>query len=180
MEKVNKLSQNNVYVPEDVHFVELESHNAADVQALKNVAKYWKHSIYTDSVYNSLLDKSKSDKSICERKFYSLTTQQSGFELLDDEKILGISEVMVRRNPSEIYLCYIEADPKYIYEQTREYKRIGTAMLDSLKKLYSKITLNARDTYAVKKFYLKNDFLVSLGGPTHFVWYKNIFDNFMK
>ena len=154
---VQKLDSNKKYKSEPVNFVEIDSKNYSDVQALGKISKYWPNSFYSSAFYDTALQKYKGNNYFNIYKLYALTSQQDHFEKLDDERILGLVEVVQpSKNTPKIFVSHIETNPQYLYSKDSEYTGIGSAMLESLQKLYYRIDLIARKSKTVSNFYIKN------------------------
>ena len=148
------------YVPENVSFVEINPYSNKDVEVMDSISKSWKKAKYcydykntVEMIHYGLMGGDKI-------KVYDLTSQLDDFEYLDSKKILGFADVTYNKN--EMHLKFLETNPKYVHNPNKktQYKRVGTAMLDSLKGLcvgpYNCIKLDSVNDS--RKFYEKNDF----------------------
>lgn len=175
-----KYKVNNNNKQEPAYFVEIDPYNREDARAFEKLDKYWRNALYTSGVYDTVAEKYAKNINYKNYKVYALTSQDSNFQYLDDDKILGFAEVIEGvNNNSKIYLNHIEGNPEHIYKTKREISGIGTAMLNGLKDIYNRIDLIARKSKTVKNFYMKNDFTELPPDSGYFIWIKDIFKNFM-
>lgn len=154
---VKKIASNlDEYVPVKSSFIEIDSNNLNDVKAVSNIAKYWENEKYASNIdyVVQTLNKTGNDG---RTKVFAISSQENGLEKLDDEKILGITEIEKLTNGLNV--MYLQVKPDYIYKQPRVYKHIGTEILNCLKNYYEEpITLNSERSFAVRKFYENNGF----------------------
>ena len=169
------------YCDKKVNFVEIDTANAGDVVAIRNIAKYWRNSLYVDCICDTAMQKYNGNDYFKPYKLYAMTLQKDELEKLDDKKILGIVEIIKpHESKSSINLHHIEVNPEYIYSQNSKYKGIGTAMIKSLQDMYYQINLISRRTKSVKNFYKKNNFTEYPPESGIFIWSKDIFLNFIN
>ncbi len=145
------------FKPHKVSFVEIEPSNENDIKALGRASYYWaENEHYASNIYTDALGL-RNDKSWQDRvKIFVVTEQKDHFEKLDDEKILGLTEI-VKQKPKEFHISYIQVDPRNVYSLEPLFKKVGTKILDSIKAFSDRITLNP-DSRGAEKFYEKNDF----------------------
>ena len=88
---------------------------------------------------------------------YMATSQMQNFDKLDKNKILGLAQM--RDGDSYIdYLRYFQVKPDLKYgTKNREYKHIGSAMIDSIKKIYNE-TIVLISSLSATGFYEKQGF----------------------
>ena len=68
--------------------------------------------------------------------FYALTTQKDSFENLNPHAILGLAELTPLEDNNEVYIDYLVVAPdKKSFEPYSTYQKIGTAILDIIKKI---------------------------------------------
>ena len=165
-------------------FVELDPKNFNDLEMLNKINQTWRGD-YTDTIYNSAFCSSVMPH--LKMKYYVLTTQQDTFSKLDDKKVLGVVELNKLKDINRIE--FLQVNPNYIVGKPKSwiaklfssddnkkstsplFKRVGSAILESLKK----ITDKPLDLISVKNatgFYKKNGFSRSLFDPEYFIWRK--------
>lgn len=140
------------FLPSEVSFIELDTNKWRDRRALRKISKKWEHSL-ADNIYRS----QKSDKKL---RIFALTEQQSNFEKLDAEKVLGLTQLQ-DSEPNVHYIDYLQTKPVYTANNPdREYKDIGRRILDNLKNIFRKDTLKLSSLYedGIIDFYIKNNF----------------------
>lgn len=154
--QVYKKAQNNEYKKTKVSFVKMNPKDDKDIETLDNIQKYWDYDKYAPNIYNFALKIRKNELPQKRFKIYALTTQNTDFENLDDRNILGA--VLGETTKKDfLYIDYLQVNPKYIYYPDTDYKRNGSAILDSLKTHYSEIMLKPTKG-STEKFYEKNGF----------------------
>lgn len=166
------MPQTKTYYPAKVSFVEIESDNPKDTKALYEAANFWIDEKYANNIAytSSLLNTKRLDKN--KNKIYAITSQNTNFKELDENKILAMAEIEAADKPI-IELSHIQVKPEIIYAiEKPEYKHIGTGMLNALKSLYSGIKLTAADSQSVINFYLKNKFSRLEPNSNKFLWKK--------
>ena len=144
------------YQDEPTSFAEIDCYNERDMEALKNLSEAWDGALFIQNIY---LDAQRaSDENYTgKNKFYIITEQKDYFDYLDYKKILAICEINEYKD-KEVYLDYIEADPKAVCNPFSKYKKIGTALLTCLKHYYNKIRLMSLPYESVLSFYKRNSF----------------------
>lgn len=159
------------YFSEQVSFVRIEPQNSSDIKALEQVSKFWIYGGFAKNVYYmacAIRNKSKYYKN---HEVYALTSQNDNFEKLDSRKILGVAGTCPE-NKDKLFIEYIQANPQEIYAIEPEYRGIGSAILDSLKNLFSKIYCYPSNTDSVINFYTKNGFQKKQNALNHYFWEK--------
>ncbi|GEM_PF-847577 len=165
------------YVPAKVSFVEIDSYNREDIFALEDVARYWVNGKFATNFVTTAKWKTIGNGN--NRKIYALTAQNKSHGKLNYDDILGLAEVC-ENSKHDIYLNYLQAKPDIIYSQNREYKGIGSGILNSLKNLYDKISLNSLCEKSVKNFYFKNNFKLTRPDVNQFEWHRGIMSYIKK
>ena len=161
--KTSKYS--NVHVP----FVKIDRNNKTDMKALEYAAEYWEHDKYAQNIYYDAITMQRNDKS----SIYALTSQFFDIERhLDPEKILGLIHVRPIEGDG-LFIEHIQVNPEYIYNREPKHKGIGSAILNSLKTMCSKIMCFPATEKSVKNFYKKNGFIEIGEGTNCYVWDKN-------
>ena len=109
---------------------------------------------------------------------YALTEQKEDFDRLNPLKILGIAEMREDNfRPKFKQLHYLQVKPGVINVNNsgrKFYKYTGTAILNSLKKIYKNISLFSFENKNVKQFYEKNGFIEDFMGKNHYIWSTNL------
>lgn len=158
--QIKELS-NKKYVPLDVAFVELEPHNKNDLNTLYEIKDEW-NGLFEYLIYN-----------------YALTTQKDSFELMDYKKILGIVQFNKTDTTNEIE--FIQTNPLYITKsrnffskifQKKTYKKIGSAMVNSLKNLSDK-SIKLYSIENAEEFYKKLGFIKKYPDKNIYFWNKS-------
>ncbi len=132
-------------------FVQLEPQLCPkDLDALEHIAKYWENDKYVNNIYYHASTQARAN-------FYVLTSQNYNYEHLDPEMILGAAEI-TEKSAKKCFLDYIQVKPNYVYDYCPQFKGVGSAILNSVKKLYNQIKLRPSQTESVLKFYARNGF----------------------
>ncbi len=181
---VKKLNENQ-YKDFQASFVELNPKDKADLDMLNKIQMTWRGD-FTDTIFNSAFCSSVLDDD--KKKFYALTSQQDSFDKLDYKKVLGVVEMNKCENTNRIE--FLQVNPDYITVKPKSwlsklfskntnsneklpfFKRVGAAILDSLKKHTDK-SLDLISVDSATGFYKKNGFSrKSLFYPAYFIWSK--------
>ena len=86
------------------------------------------------------------------------TKQNSNYEKLNYEDILSLCQIS-KENPQQYCIEHLETKPGYQQEnRDREYKRIGSRTLHSLKKAFYDKSISVNYLYTRIEFYMKNGF----------------------
>lgn len=174
---VGKLER-KTYNQVDVSFVEINPLNRDDIYALSEIAKYWENDKFAMNIKESaeMILKDKSPDGI---KIYALTSQGDSFEKLNPDKVLGVIETE-DVSPLNIHINRFQTKPEYVYDYNPEYKGVGTAILNSLKERFNKMTAISMPDQSVRRFYERNGFYESLKGSNFYTWYKDYFADIFK
>lgn len=159
--KVKKLNpEDSRFHDEEVSFVELDTDNPNDLQTLYDLSLDWPSEklVYGARVnFMNKINGFHSDPLLF--KTYALTKQKDGFDELKSQEILGITQV--HEYPGNLWIDRLVVDTMQQNESPfKEYKYVGTAILDTLKNLYSKdnaISLESMPN--TTEFYEKNEFV---------------------
>ena len=172
--QIKELS-NKKYVPLDVAFVELEPHNKNDLNTLYEIKDEW-NGLFEYLIYNYAFESSIIKNN---RQFYALTTQKNSFELMDYKKILGIVQFNKTDTTNEIE--FIQTNPLYItksrnffqkFFKKKTYKKIGSAMVNSLKNLSDK-SIKLYSIKNAEEFYKKLGFIKKYPDKNIYFWNKS-------
>ena len=139
------------YAPDMVHFVEINPQNKKDIKALKKVAQIWDRKSYANRIYQN----AKSKPNL---KTYILTRQDSDYEILEHDNILGLCQLS-KGNYDVFCIEHLQTKPEYQVEnKNREYKKIGSRIIHSLKKVFYDKTLKVNYLFDKIPFYIDNGF----------------------
>ena len=166
--KLGRLAENgSKYVTEYASLVKIEPKNARDIDALENAIFYWEDEKFASNIFHAACAMRNDSKYYINHDVYALTSQKHIFEDLDDTKILGLIHLSPIANGT--FIEHIQTKPELIYGNAPEYKGVGTAILNSIKRLTSKISCFPAKEKSAKDFYKKNGFV-----EYHqcYVWYK--------
>ena len=159
------------YKDEIVSCIQIDPQNKFDIDALENIAKYWADGHFVTNIYHVACAMRDDSKYYKYNQIFAVTKQKDNFENLNSDRILGLVHVSPL-NENSLFIEHIEADPEIISKTNREYKGIGTAILNYLKTITNKITCFPSSSKTVKKFYFKNDFVEYPPHSNMFIWYK--------
>lgn len=169
---VKKLNPNTArYRKNNISFVEFDPQNEHDLITLYRTAKAWKGANFAlpiaeagELIAHKVISPNKN-------KIYILTSQQDSFDKLHTEYILGMAHLNnSSRNSSE--LAHFQVDPKQKYgSKNREYKQIGTAMLNELKNL-CKNSLRLFSSTSATGFYERQGFEEIDEAMLEYIWRK--------
>ena len=160
------------YEDKDVSFVELNPYSDQDIKTLENISQDWTAGIFAENIHSDAKKIYDSDDELYTQssKFYAITSQKNNLDSLDSNKILAICEL--KEENKNGFLHYIQVNPDVIYNPYFEYKRLGSAMLDTLKSYYDKIELYSFPSELVLDFYKRNKFRVYKNGKYYMHWEK--------
>jgi hypothetical protein len=134
-----------------VNFVEINSQNEKDIKALKKVAQTWSEKCFANQIY-------KNAKSKPNLMTYALTKQKSDYENLEYKNVLGLCQLSKEMN-GVMSIEYLQTKPEFqIENKNREYKKIGSRVLHSLKKVFHDKTLRVNYLFEKITFYMDNGF----------------------
>ena len=142
-------------------FVELDPKNNIDVNSISDVSANW--GFFDSLAYDVFDDMERINKNLIrykeDSKFYAMTLQQSNFEELEPEKVLGVTEVS-KKDESTIKINYLQVDPSNTRNKaSAKFKRLGTNFLNYIKTIYPNDDIYLRSTDSAKKFYKFNGFV---------------------
>lgn len=135
-------------------FVELNPYNENDLNAACELNDYWGFmETYAFQIFDSM--ERINRRFLCyneNSKFYAITLQKNEFDNIDHKKILGITEIV--ESDDKISIKFLQVDPMNKWgEPFAKFKHIGTAIIDSLKSIYKKSSIELRSTNSAMKFY---------------------------
>lgn len=139
------------FVPQSVSFVEFNHKDRHDIRTLRKVSKSWTGASYARNIYQYA--KTKPDK-----RTFAITKQEDHFEKLEPDKILSLCQ-LAREDYKNYCIEFLETKPEYQQEnKSREYKRIGSRTLHSLKKRFYDKTIKVNYLFTKIEFYMNNGF----------------------
>ena len=156
---IKQLDKNGCYKDLPANFVELDINSELDLKTLSKVNENWKQGDnFAKLIYNSFYHYHNIRKKSKKGKFYALTSQQGDFKELDENKILGITQIY-KNNRKSIEIESLQTNPKYIYGvKNRKIKHIGEAIIQSLKENFNNCDILLFSTKAGKPLYEKMGF----------------------
>ena len=170
VKKLDKKTNKFLICP--VNFVKIDAVNRLDLEAIDNVANNWENAKYIQPIATSahwLNEGSRNNVDI-----YAITTQQSDYGKLDYDKILCMAEMRDDNDyPKYKRLFYIQVKPNAInvnQKDNKNFKYIGSAMLDSLKQICKNICLYTEKDENIVNFYKRNGFTEYFSGSKFFRW----------
>lgn len=141
-----------------VSFIELKNTEGADRTAIKELEKNWgdRKGFVEQIAQHVEADYFWKNN---DRRYFALTLQREQLDQPIADKILGIAEIE-NKNKKNIGLTYLQVHPDNRFSSSdRTYYCVGTAMLNSLKKLFPQKNISLVTTEFARKFYRKNGFL---------------------
>ncbi len=147
----------NVYknCPKKVAFVEINPAQKGDVATMHKTAIKWDKIGGDGFAY----DICKAINNGVKDRFFVLTTQSDNFDKLDHNQILSMAQVKTEKE-GESFVEYLQVDPEnFRTAENPEFRLIGTAMLNSLKKIFYNKSILLDSVRNAISFYLKNGFV---------------------
>lgn len=172
--KIGKLADNK-YIDESISFIKLDPFNHNDITALKDCSQYWVNGGFALNIYYALCAIKEKSKFYIDHNVYGLTSQKSDFDNLNSRNILGL----VHTSPyldSPLFIEHIQTNPEFLGIKKPEYKGIGTAILNSLKKISDQISCFPASGKSVKDFYKKNGFKKQPNSSNFYTWERDKYD----
>lgn len=168
MTKIKKLNKNkNRYIPQKVAFIKFDLNTIEDKKALKNMDSEWPYT-FARSINKSILKQKDAE-------VYALTLQNDSFEKIETNKILGLAEIVAIEDTDSHFLEYMQIHPDYAYKKglfQRDYKNIGTALLNSIKKLDFIKKISTNSLFSAIDFYKTNCFDINKDNGYELIWEK--------
>ena len=160
--------KSHLYTDAKASLVEFEPENSSDMMAIISTVKEWKEQLFAGAIAQraSYIAHGILNKDI--NHIYLLTTQQTNLDKIKPGKILGMAHIS--RGPGTNELEFFQVNPKLKHGATkREYKHIGTGILNSLKELY-KSPIELTSSYQAAEFYEKQGFKITDRDILKFRW----------
>ena len=139
-----------------VSFIKIDPQNPQDIEALERASKEWIYGNFTTNMYHTACAIRNGSKYYNNHGVYGLTSQETDFEKLDSNKILGLIHISPNEDKST-FIEHLQVNPEYLGMDPK-YKGIGTGILNSIKLFSSKINCFPAAGRRATLFYLKNDF----------------------
>lgn len=174
--KVQKFcKKSKSFVPINTTFVKIDAKNKYDLAAVEAAAEKWK-----DAKYMKKIATASHWMNAIPIEIYALTTQEKNFNKLDYKRILGFAEMRPDNNDERFTaLYYLQVKPQamdiFTPQTEKTYKKVGSSILTSLKKVYKNISLFSEDNTIIKMFYKKNGFINDANYNSRFLWSSSIF-----
>ena len=157
------------FIPIEASFVKLDAKNKNDLKVTRSVAEQWQQNLYMKKIATAAnwMDYVPID-------VYALTTQTKNLKKLKSKQILGFAEMRKDQNfPKYQQLYRLQVKPEAInvnQQNKKQYQKVGSAILDSLKQIYSNISLFSINSINVERFYRKNGFIMDYRHDGRFIW----------
>ena len=153
--QIQKLDGNN-YKPVEASFTELNLQDKKDIFSLKEASQDWGECYATDMYICSRDEVPDGNK----KHIYALTTQKQNFEYLKPDNILGLVEFYEKPDKTnKIELLQVHPDNIAMQFGRPKYKRVGFAIIDSLKNLFPNNPIKLHSVSTAKGFYKKLGFV---------------------
>ncbi len=152
-------------------FVKINPFNQGDINALEDSAKYWEHDKFALNIYYAACALKNKSKYYMNHDVYALTSQNKNYNELNSDKILGLIHTSPYIDKSML-IEHIQVNPQYLYKEGTKFKGLGTAILNSLKKIKNKISCYPASEESVKTFYTKNGFIKEPNASNYYIWQK--------
>ena len=155
---IQRLNKNDDYDNVSAAFVQLSPHNKHDLRTIQNVQGLWGGSnSYALSIAQSAT-REANEIPDDRNKYYAITRQKSKYEKLNPYEILGLAKV-TQRADAKHEIDYLQVEPTCeAFSFIREYKNLGTAMLNGIKKSAKGLDIILHSVPGAINFYLKNGF----------------------
>ena len=166
---IPKLTTNGKITSEKVSLVKLDKNDKLDVETLAKTAYSWENikSGFTPDIYCDAL-KTKNYPDVAQEHYLALTTQNSNFEAVEPNKILGLALYFEKKAPAN-EIAWLQSNPSTNHESgVRTYKKIGTTLVDYMKGLFKK-PLYVQSANNAIPFYEKQGFK-SLDIPSKMIY----------
>jgi len=150
-------SSQNEDVPKEASVVEFDKSDENDLRSLSDVADLWddKSSTFAYPIYMEA-----KDKTAPEAHYIGLTLQNSDYNKINPQKVLGLA-VFDEKDAPENQLGWLQVDPSNNFSDSlsnRSCKNVGTTLIDYVKERYSNKPIFVNSTLSAIDFYKKNGF----------------------
>ena len=159
---VYKQANSGKYKNSRAAVVEVFPKSKKDMKFLEQTADLWRAEFGFEVIANKIhqnathILQSEADASVKDNyqsKFYAITTQRGHFDKLKPEKALALAELsLITDDLLELDLCQVEPSCEH-KQENRKYKRIGTALINFIKKEFKEHTIILTSLDGVKGFY---------------------------
>lgn len=172
---VLRINKDNSLKETPVSFVKMSELDTEDMYAMNKIANNYKRAFneqmskkddpdsenYAESIRNNFNHIYNNPDMRGYKDFFALTTQQEGFEYIDNQKVLGLAETFNDVLGDFLEIRFLQTNPLHKFgENTRELKKIGTTILDCLRNYFKGRTIYLQADYNVIDFYKKYGFEV--------------------
>ncbi len=157
-----------------VAFVELNPSSSTDLRMLNSISSDWQDGtpggtyateicesfnnayLHTLEAYDNLYF--PNIKNFNDR-FFAITSQKQDFDNLNPENTLAVVKI-TKKSPKLVGLEFLQVNPNHNYNaEYPNYKRVGAAIIDSLKSLFKGNRIEVSSDYNAISFYEKQGFL---------------------
>ena len=159
---IYKQTNNGKYKRTKVAVVELSPKSNKDLQFLENTTNLWRSSLVHEIIADKISlnaqvehdnDVKTSIQDSYQTKFYAVTRQRGHYDKLKPERALALAEIsLITDDLLELDLCQVEPNCEHGVKN-RKYNRIGTALINFIKKEFNKHAIILTSLDGVKGFY---------------------------
>ena len=132
----------------EANLVEMKFSDINDYAVLDNLKSSWSKGEYTQMICSPSYNDS--------RKIQVLTLQTDGFERLDEDKILGVVDILI--NGEKATIRFLQGKPSIVYDKNRKIHRIGDALCNGLRTWLKEHNIKTLDVFVERSkqpFYRK-------------------------
>ena len=161
---VKKFDGDKNYPQKEVALVELSPISYNDMSVMNRISYEWGNNgtLATD-IRDTFSDHYVAYDEFPREKFYVLTEQKRNFDKLDSLEVLAVTQL--KNIPEGIFIDYLQVAPDYCADNTNSlFRGVGSAFLNSIKKLYTHKNIILNSLESAVQFYKKNGFEVFDGG----------------
>lgn len=136
------------FVPIEANIVELDLNNAKDAIAIATLKNNWANGRLTEIICSPFSSEA--------RKLYAVTSQNTNFENIDTNQILGLADCFIKDGNAN--LRFLQAKPEFVDNPNRTIKNIGASLVQGLTEKFKLDGLTSLDVFAeqkLKPFYRK-------------------------
>lgn len=158
----------NSYKPFEAQLVEFNPDDKNDLFTIKEVSDLWGEGYAVDINENFKIKNFKKNK----RHVYGLTSQKGNYNYIQPDNVLGLVEFIENKDSNKISFLQVSPENQAYQFGRPDYKKIGTRIIDLLKKMYSSKPMKLHSAFSAKFFYLKNGFKkdMSSNDKLDYVW----------